>query len=85
WTLPRTRWLVIAVQAAFILPASVNAGLQLNQDLPWPPVWAGTAITLPLGFGLLALQLRLSLAFAAGERLRFAAVSAVEKMGQLSG
>jgi hypothetical protein len=36
-----TRWLVVAVHAAFILPGSIYIGLQLNQDLPWPPNWPG--------------------------------------------
>jgi two-component system sensor histidine kinase DesK len=70
WTPRRTRWLVAAVHIAFIVPASVLIGIDLHQDLPWPPYWAGIASTLPLGLVLLALQLRLTLAFAAGEQPR---------------
>ena len=70
WSPRRTRWLIVAVHAAFIVPWSVYIGLDFGQNFSWPPVLGGTAITLPLGLLLLALQLRLSLAFAARERLR---------------
>jgi two-component system sensor histidine kinase DesK len=62
--------LVVAVHAAFIVPGSVLLGLELRQGISWPPNWAGALITSPLGLGLLALQLRLSLAFAGGARAR---------------
>jgi two-component system sensor histidine kinase DesK len=62
------RWLVIAVHVVFFVSLSFYAGAQLHQELPWPPNWGGIPLTLLLGLALLALQLRLSLAFAAGER-----------------
>src|SRR5437868_8110 len=70
WSARPTSWLVVAVHAAFIVPASILLGLQLDQSLPWPPRWTGPLLALPLGLGLLVLMLPMSLAFAAGERPR---------------
>src|SRR5438034_2085629 len=65
WSPRGTQWLVFAGQAGFILPGAVLLGLDVHDVLAWPPHWGGVAVTLPLAFGLLALQLRLSLSFAA--------------------
>jgi two-component system sensor histidine kinase DesK len=70
WSTRWTRSMVVGVHAAFILPASVLLGLELHQVLTWPLEWQDAVLTVPVGVGLLAVQLRLSLAFAAGERRR---------------
>lgn len=70
WSRHRTVWVVVLVNAAFLVPESVMLGFELQHpsSLPRFPDWGGILITLPLGLGLLALQLRLSLSFAAGQR-----------------
>jgi two-component system sensor histidine kinase DesK len=62
--------LIVVVHAAFIVPASALLGLELHQALAWPLAWDDAVFTVPLGVALLAVQLRLSLSFAAGEPRR---------------